>query len=357
MTSGDGRILILSLANLGDGVCLSPCIAALHEALPDRELALVAKPPVCALYAEDGRIKSKFPLVVPWFPSYGGKHDGWGSVIKLATTLRRGHFDTVLNTIGDVRSNLFARLAGAGRLIVCSRRHGDFLATEIVANGVGEDCHEADRLMQLASAVIGRPISPKHLSITISETNRIEAATLLSNIGCANDTLIGLHPGANVDFKEWGADRFIRVGKEITKRFGCRALILGASGREQQLADRVAEEIGTSAISLAGKTGIGALLGVLERCKLYIGNDSGPMHMAAAAGCPVVAVFGGGNPLRFGPYLGAEMCRIISPYGMDRWEATTVPQTMKEARAFGIEALSRIDAGIVVQAACELWKE
>lgn len=340
-------IALFCLTNLGDGVLLSPCLTALKENIPDIRIGLVAKASVCELYALDSRIAERIPFTPFWFPGPENKHNGWKGFWLTVKALRKLGCKVALNTVSDVRTNLLARFSGINRLISAYGRHGDWLSTETVAPELILR-HEAERQLELASAFLRKKLKPYPLSIQLSSDDEKSARSLLKEAKVGEKPLVAIHPGANVSFKMWQLERFNEVGRFLVRSKACRIAILGAPGPEVALAKRLADGVGPEAVNLAGRTPPRILLAFLKLCNLYIGNDSGPMHLAAAAGCPTVAIFGATNPYRFGPYLPQDMKRvIISPlFKIDY---------INQAKEKGKELLIAISVEMVIDAIEDLW--
>ena len=125
---------------------------------------------------------------------------------------------------------------------------------------------------------------------------------------------------------------------------------MGAPGKESVLAGYVADSIGSKARSIGGKTSVRELIAFLERCALYVGNDSGPMHLAAAAGCPTVALFGATNHSRFGPFLPKKLHRIVvSPLYQ--------PAAVTKAKEIGSQLMASISVDMVILAIYDIWPQ
>ena len=337
------------MTNLGDGVLISPCLSALSENLSGIRWVLVAKPSICELYNHDKRIDEYIPFTCSWYPGTDGSHDGLKGILKTAKALRSLKCRTALNTVSDIRTNLLARLGGIKKLISSYGRHDNWLSTEIVAYEL-EQQHEAERQLELASALIGRELGPYPLKIELSQDDKNHALSLLEDFGNYQGPLIVVHPGANVDFKAWSLQRFVEVCKFLTESRECRIAVLGATGQEEKLAEELVKRIGPNAVNLAGKTPVRILLAFLRLSHMFVGNDSGPMHMAAAACCPTIAIVGATNPYRFGPYLPESLKKVIvSPdFSLD---------VVGAGREKGRDMLNKISVDKVIKAIDELWEK
>ncbi|MDA8239915.1 MAG: glycosyltransferase family 9 protein [Nitrospiraceae bacterium] len=340
---------LLCLNNLGDGVMIAACITALADHMPRKQWVLVAKPSVCELYKHDKRIAAFIPYTCSWFPGVSGVSDGMHGFWRTVGRLRAFKCAAALNTVSDTRSNLLVRLAGIKKLISAYGRHGHWLSSDVVGYEIRYQ-HEVERHLEMAARLVGQPLAPLHLDIRISLEDEQSADILIHEMGDDNSLIAAIHPGANVDFKEWPLNHFAAVGRFLVQEKKCKVLVLGAPGREEGLAAELIGKIGSGAYNLAGKTPVRTLLALLKRCALYIGNDSGPTHLAAAAACPTVAIFGATNPYRFGPYLAEDSKRIIrSPlFNFD---------AIGKARESGKGMLDAVTVEMVTTAIDELWEK
>ena len=119
--------------------------------------------------------------------------------------------------------------------------------------------------------------------------------------------VVGVHPGAGQPTKRWGAEKFARLIERLTTAFGAWVVVLGGPA-DRPVAEAVLSEIGNEAakarvVDLCGRLGdLRGFMGVAQACSLFVGNDSGPGHIAAALGVPLVGVFSGTNdPAEWGP--------------------------------------------------------
>ncbi|RJQ51106.1 MAG: glycosyltransferase family 9 protein [Desulfobacteraceae bacterium] len=113
--------------------------------------------------------------------------------------------------------------------------------------------------------------------------------------------IVGIHPGAGGDFKQWPVENFGKLGRMLADKNGCRLLIFGSSS-EKELCSRLHAMIGGNAENLAGQTSVEELAALLSRCEVLISNDTGPMHLASSVGTRVIALFFSTHFAETGPY-------------------------------------------------------
>ena len=145
---------------------------------------------------------------------------------------------------------------------------------------------------------LGKPPEPQAPAIEVAPADDEWAVERLPK----GRPLVGINPGATYgEAKQWFPDRFIETARRLAKKRGASFAVVGGPA-ERELGDRVAAEIGPAAVSLAGRTSLPQLAAVIRRCSLFLTNDTGPMHVAAAVGVPIVAIFGPTDWVATPPY-------------------------------------------------------
>jgi heptosyltransferase-2/heptosyltransferase-3 len=124
------------------------------------------------------------------------------------------------------------------------------------------------------------------------------------------DLLVGLHPGAGAPVKQWRPEAFAQVADVLSREYGAHILITG-SAEETALARAIARRMGTTPIIAAGQTSLGQLAALMACCRLVIGVDSGPMHLAVAQGVPTVHLYGPVDHRTFGPWGDPARHRVV----------------------------------------------
>jgi ADP-heptose:LPS heptosyltransferase len=160
--------------------------------------------------------------------------------------------------------------------------------------------HAIDRYFALLHAV-GIVAEDRTLDLFLTESDRKYARDTMEKQSIDGDRpTVGLFPGAGWKLREWMPDRFAAIGNRLVKDFGAQVVVFGGP-HERQLANYVVDLMTEQAASFAGNLPIRQLAALIERCNLFLTNDTGPMHIAAALRTPTVALFGPGNHIRFQP--------------------------------------------------------
>jgi len=180
--------------------------------------------------------------------------------------------------------------------------------------------HEIDAQLAVARLLGATPTSDLP-ELWVAAEDTLACASILERHGIsASEQVVCLHAGSAQPEKRWPAERFATVGRRLAEA-GARVVLIG-SPAERALCTSLIKAI-PQASSVAGETPLPTLAALLQQSALLVTNDSGPMHMAAALGVPMVVPFGPGTPTRFGPR-GKATCLLFAatgpPGGLPWWE-------------------------------------
>lgn len=205
--------------------------------------------------------------------------------------LRAREYDLVLDLQGLLKSALLvARMARAGRRIGPSfSREGARLFYDAVSGPTDKNRHAVEENLDTVR-YLGLTAGPVEFPVRFPEPAQRFARPA-----------VGLLPCSRRADKNWPPERFAELARAVRNRTGATVVLLGSQA-DVAVCDGLARGLGEGAVNLCGRTTMVELGGVLKGLDLLVTVDSGPMHMAAAVGTPVVAVFGPTDPLRTGPY-------------------------------------------------------
>jgi heptosyltransferase-2 len=200
-----------------------------------------------------------------------------------------------------------ARLSGAKVRAGIDNGRGRFLTLRAPDRGFGA-MHEAGYWLSVAALLGADPSAGWQPIMPVTGEDRTAALALLGEWQPSRnggEPLVVLHPGAGAYSlaRMWPVERFAEVARALVDTAGARIVLVGGPG-EQTLTRRLAELVARPGrvLDLAGRSDVHQTAAIIEQCDLFLGNDSGPMHMAAAVRTPVVAVFGPSNQTAWGPY-------------------------------------------------------
>jgi lipopolysaccharide heptosyltransferase I len=269
------RILIIKPSSLGDVVHALPTVNLIRRKYPDAHITWLINDSLVSLLQHCPVIDELLPFErerfrSPWkLPHF----------VRFLRELREKRFDVVVDLQGLLRSGLMSWGTHAQRRIGLSdaREGARFFYNEIVPV---PHIHAVDRYL-CAARHLGCEATPIEFPLGISSEIKREG-------------LIGVNPSARWATKLWGNDKFTELVRRLPRE---RVVLTGAAGEREEVG-----KIAQGCRNLAGETDLFQLAELYRRCAVVITNDSGPMHVAAAVGTPVVGIFGPTDPSLTGPY-------------------------------------------------------
>jgi heptosyltransferase-2 len=221
--------------------------------------------------------------------------------LRIALQVRKQHFDLAVLFPNSFESAASVFLGGVPQRVGYSMDSRGFMLTHKI-QGERRKIHQVDYYLELAKAV-GADISRPSMEITARPEDRSNARTLLAASGIPRDArFMVLSPGAAFGAaKRWGDHQFAEAADKLAAEFGLGVVIVGSVG-ERSISESICRGMKHPAIILNGKTSLETLIGLIAESSLLLGNDSGPVHLAAALGIPTVAVFGATDYIVAAPY-------------------------------------------------------
>jgi heptosyltransferase-1 len=286
------RILIIKPSSLGDVVHALPTLAVLRQTFPHAHIAWLVKRQWAGLLERAEGLDAVWPVE--------SGVTGWLSAIP---RLRAAGFDLAVDLQGLLRSGALARLAGCPtRIGFANAREGSpFFYTHRVSVPATE-MHAVDRYLLVAAACGATVQRAPEFRLRPLPADRQEIAVLLSRHGLpAREPWIGVSVSARWPTKRWPPEFFATTADRLQEKGLGRVVLIGGPD-DRAAAQAVKGLMRTAPVDLAGATTPALLPALLESAALLLTNDSGPMHVAAAMGTPVVALFGPTSPTRTGPY-------------------------------------------------------
>ena len=293
------RALVYRPGSLGDTLLSLPAVAHLHRQYPRHRLTLLTE------RESPGRVSPWTILQeTGWFDDVhfyvvkpASAADRWHN-LALAMRLRGIGYDDIFSlapprTVRQLRvdSGIFRHVVGAGRY------HAARKAAWPVAAGTDRAHveHEALRLLRIVDpGATGDSLGDFRLIVPDAE--RALGRGLLSDLGVRPDqVLVGVGPGSSRSSTTWPAERFAAVGSALLQQFRNVVLLAIGGSSERTLCDELCTAWGPRSHNLAGRLSVFGSASILSQCATFIGNDSGPTHLAAMVGIPCVAIFSARN--------------------------------------------------------------
>lgn len=302
------RVLLLRLERIGDLLMVIDAIRDARAAWPNADIDLIVgswNEGLARLIPEVTRVEV---LDVPWL-ARDAAGASWPALIRRARAWRGRKYDVAINFEPDVRSNFLLFLSGAReRWGYWSGGGGAFLTEAL---DYAPMTHVSDNARTLVAKAAGR--TPETRSGVAAGPRLVVPADVstraAARLGPIRGVLIGVHAAGGRESKQWHLDRFAAVARELAASRGATIVLTGGDG-DRALVDEVKRGLaGVPVVDAAGGLDVPTLAGVLARLDLFVTSDTGPMHLAAAVGTPVVALFGPAQPARYGPRASVE--RIV----------------------------------------------
>src|SRR5213594_2340809 len=268
-----------------------PALVAIRKGFPQAKIALLAKPAIAELLHRHPAVDE---IVLYRDP---GPHAGLGGKLTLARLLRRGQYDLAILLQNAFEAAAITALAGIPNRYGYATDGRWFLLTHRVPlTPKIRHKHQAHYYLELLRP-LGIPVEPKPPILQTTPGEDAEAIEHLRAFGVdPKKVLIGLNPGSVYGTaKRWLPERFAEVADRMAAEHGGVVLIFGGRG-EEELGAEIAGMMTAPTIVLSGRTTVRRLMALIKQCRLFITNDTGPMHIATAFGVPTVAIFGPTDP-------------------------------------------------------------
>jgi ADP-heptose:LPS heptosyltransferase len=288
--SGLKRILLLTTTAIGDTLFSTPAIRAVKETYPDKEVHVLA-------HVRNRLLLQENPFIDRLL-LYHGKRK---KILSLFRQLKAPHYDLVIILhSNDPEALPLARATGAPFIIGRgTSRFAEFLTNRVYC--LEETRHAIEQRLDFVR-VIGADTANTKMDLFLPANWEERADQILKEKWSGEfQPLIGIHPTGSGSYKWWPSQYFKSLLRELHIRYRAR-FILFSSGPETEAAESIAENLGDIVLLTKGKYNLLETAVLMKKCRLFIANDSGPLHMALALGLPTLALIGADSPLRIGPY-------------------------------------------------------
>ena len=304
------RILIIRLAPLGETVLTTPVIRALRQHFRDAYIAYMVAPTREALVSANPHLNEVLTYQA--------------SVPKLIYQMARRKFQMAVVLQPTFRLVLHTFLARIPFRVGFETNAGKKkLLNLAVPNNTAQ--HETQRYLDVVRA-LGVEVVDSEPEVHVDNASVAWVNNFLENRNL-NDSkyIIGLNPGAATAYRRWHAANFAALGDRLHERYGAH-IVITTGPREGELANQVAKLMSHSPVIVDQATPM-QLAALLQRCNLYISNDTGPMHLSTAVKTPTIAVFGASNLIQWAPpwdrhaVVARKACSLMKTLSSKEWDA------------------------------------
>ncbi len=319
------NILLIKPSSLGDVVQALPALTALRKSFPQAKISWLIRPEFAPLiqnhpHLSETIIFDRKSLGRAWYSPHA-----FASMLQLIRKLRQSRFDAVVDLQGLFRTASLARLSG------CKKRFGPANAREFgsvfYTRKVSQDqncTHVVDFYLKIVKALGASDIKPEFvLPLDQPSADSVKRKLEHHNINFGEYAVFvpgSLHPS-----KQWPIERFAELANKISgpqagevslkvDKFKIPIIAIG-TGSEKGLIEKLTGLAKVPIINFTGRTNLSELVALLKYAKIVVSNDTGPGHIAAVLGTPLVMMFSWSNPARIAPYGRAECMVAKEPYG------------------------------------------
>jgi heptosyltransferase I len=302
------RLLIVRLSAMGDVIHTLPAAQALREAFPGATIGWLIEERWAELLCSPGTPlrgpRSARKPLADWVHTVDLK--GWGrSLFSLSTAeriarvwndVRSAHYDVAVDLQGAIRSAVLARWSGASVVWGGSQTREAPASLWYTRKAIVRGAHVIEQNLSVVGALVGEKRTVPRVEFPRSDAAESAIESRLRDAGIRDFAI--LNPGAGWGAKRWPVERYGEVARELAG-CGLRAIVNFGPG-EEELAREVEARSDGAARGL--QCSISELIALTRSARLFIGGDTGPLHLAAALGVPVVGIYGPTDPARNGPY-------------------------------------------------------
>lgn len=291
------KILFIMMGGIGNMIFLTPALKAIRKALPNSELIFLLGPYGAEKVIENSPLLNKKFIIEP-------KTDrGIKGKIKLIKELRKKKINLSLTSTGSnpIKSGLLCLLSGIKyRLGENIKGKGFFYNLKIPFN---QNSHEVDSNIRLVEK-LGIQVQNHELFVYTEEKDNQFAENFFLKNKLERKLVIGMHPGSGVHqagFKRWPQEKFAQLADWMLNQCDCSVIVFGGP-EETGLAEDINKLTQFKTLSMAGKTTLPQTAALIKKCKLFISNDSGLLHVANAVKTPTISIFGPTDYKKTGAY-------------------------------------------------------
>jgi heptosyltransferase-1 len=305
------NILIAKPSSLGDIVLALPALRALRLSFPEAKISWLIRPEFAELIENHPHLNEIITfdrklLGKAWF------HPGaFGALMSLIRKLRRSGFDVIFDFQGLFRTASLAWLSGCKLRfgMANAREFATVFYTHKIPQNI-ECIHMVDYYLKIIQAAGASDFGVEFV-FPQNPAAEESVSRLLASHGIEGDYAVLISGSAHRD-KCWPPERFAQAAEKISSQYHLSIVATG-SASEAAIVEKIQEKAAVPIASLAGQTSLGELVALLKGARLVVSNDTGPGHIAAALGVPLVLMFGRANPMRLEPYRRKQCVVAIEP--------------------------------------------
>jgi len=288
------KILLIRLRRIGDVILTTPAISALRKGIPTASISYVVEKPYRELV--DGNPNLDKVIVLE-------KKQRLRDFLKLIRLIRKEKHDVVLDFHGGPRASLITLLSKAKLKVGYRIKYKNFIYNVKLPRSPKEGhFHSVENHINLVKAlgVDVKSLPPLYLPQG-QETEVEKVKKFIEENSLERSKIITIHISAGNAFRNWGVDNLVQLTNLLARRPDVNVVLLGTS-EDQKAEEEILKKSTASLLSLVGRLNLREVKELISHSSLFVGPDSGPMHIAASTSTPIVALFGPTLPANFAPW-------------------------------------------------------
>ena len=290
------KLLIRSTNWIGDAIMTTPAVRAIRENFPNAQISILSKPWVSSIFNN-----SKYVDKVIVYDS-NNRHKGIKGIYRLIKELKAQKFDAAILLQNAIEAAIIAYFAQIPVRIGFNTDARTLLLTHpIPCTKKIKEMHQVFYYLKILEG-IGLKTSGDELYLKINDSDNEYADEFVNKNVSPQQKIVGINPAATYgSAKQWFPERFARLADLICETYDYKIVIFGGPD-DVELGKTISKMMYNQVLDLSGKTTLGQALAIISKLNLFITNDSGLMHVAAALKIPLIAIFGSTNPITTSPW-------------------------------------------------------
>lgn len=290
---------------IGDVVLALPSVQALYSRFQDARIS-------AAVRSHSHQLLEGHPAIDRVFEIPSGADVGFWEQTQFARSLSKNNFDLGVVFPNSFKSALFLRLTGAKyRLGYDTEVRGGFLTHFVEKDESAKQLYRVDYFMNILEPLKIKKMESRFMS-AVKIDSRMKAKEILADFNVRHgEFLIAMHPGGSKFPRRWHAERFGILCQKLLKEYDAKVILI-ANESEREILDPITSFCPQEKIFCLTSLALPEISAVISKCNIFIGNDSGMMHIAAMVNTPVIGIFGPGSPETTGPFMESENYEIVT---------------------------------------------
>ncbi len=288
------RILLIRLRRIGDVILTTPAISALRQGIPTASISYIIERPYRQLVEGNPNLDNIIVLE---------KKQSLRDFLKLIRLIRKESYDAVLDFHGGPRASLITLLSKAKLKVGYRIKYKNFIYNIKLPRSPKEGhFHSVENHINLVKALGVEVKSLPSLYLPQAQkTEVVKVKKFIEENSLEGNKIITIHISAGNAFRDWGVNNLVQLTNLLAKRPGVKIVLVGTS-EDQKAEEEILKKSTASPLSLVGRLNLREVKELISHSSLFVGPDSGPMHIAASTSTPIVALFGPTLPANFAPW-------------------------------------------------------